>query len=48
MSYFPEIIIKVCKDNKINNLVNNIMNYLKLPLPSQIAIALALYLSDRE
>lgn len=47
MSYFPEIVIKVSKEGRINQCVSNIMNNLKIPLATQIAIALSLYLSDR-
>ncbi len=46
MSYFPEILVKVGKERLIQ-FTNNTLNNLKLPLNTQISIALSLYLSDR-
>lgn len=46
-SYFPEIVAKVARENRLNQLIGNLMNNLKLPINTQIAIALSLYLSDR-
>jgi hypothetical protein len=39
--------MKITKEGKVGNLVGSVMNNLKLPLGTQIAIALSLYLSDR-
>lgn len=45
--YFPEVMMKFSKQHKFTVLANNLSHNLKLPIGTQIAIALSFYLSDR-
>jgi hypothetical protein len=49
LSYFPEVITSVTPDSsKYAELFSNILMATKLPIPNQITMALALYLSDQK